>query len=98
GVSPDGSAAGTVVDKSVFMLDGGNNSNDMDGSSGVYNPSFGDDPAGGLFTNPNNPISGASAGINGGQPSGAMPTPVDSVEEFKVATTNQTADFNNSSG
>jgi hypothetical protein len=27
-----------------------------------------------------------------------MPTPVDSVEEFKVATTNQTADFNNSSG
>jgi carboxypeptidase family protein len=98
GVSPDGSAAGTVVDQSVFMLDGGNNSNDMDGSSGVYNPSFGDDPAGGLFTNPNNPISGASAGINGGQPSGVMPTPVDSVEEFKVATTNQTADFNNSSG
>ena len=27
-----------------------------------------------------------------------MPTPVDSVEEFKVSTTNQTADFNNSSG
>ena len=98
GVSPDGSAAGTVVDQSVFMLDGGNNSNDMDGSSGVYNPSFADDPAGGLFTNKDNQISGAVAGINGGQPSGVMPTPVDSVEEFKVATTNQTADFNNSSG
>src|SRR5947209_288369 len=27
-----------------------------------------------------------------------MPTPADSVEEFKVNTTNQTADFNNSSG
>lgn len=27
-----------------------------------------------------------------------MPTPVDSVEEFKVNTANQTADFNNSSG
>jgi Carboxypeptidase regulatory-like domain len=98
GVSPDGSAAGTVVDQAVFMLDGGNNSNDMDGSSGVYNPNFGDDPAGGLFSNKNNPISGSDAGINGGQPSGVMPTPVDSVEEFKVATSNQTADFNNSSG
>lgn len=98
GVSPDGSAAGTVVDQAVFSLDGGNNSNDMDGSSGVYNPNFGDDPAGGLFSNANNAISGSSAGINGGQPSGVMPTPVDSVEEFKVSTTNQTADFNNSSG
>ncbi len=98
GVSPDGSAAGTVVDQTAFMLDGGINSNDMDGSSGVYNPNFGDDPAGGLFSNKNNPISGINAGINGGQPSGVMPTPVDSVEEFKVATSNQTADFNNSSG
>jgi hypothetical protein len=98
GVSPDGSAAGAVVDQTVFMLDGGNNSNDMDGSSGVYNRSFGDDPAGGLFSNPNNQISGINLGINGGQPSGVMPTPVDSVEEFKVATTNQTADVNNSSG
>jgi carboxypeptidase family protein len=98
GVSPDGSAAGTVVDQAVFMLDGGNNSNDMDGSSGVYNPNFGDDPAGGLFSNKFNQISGAINGINGGQPSGVMPTPVDSIEEFKVSTTNQTADFNNSSG
>jgi hypothetical protein len=98
GVSPDGSAAGTVVDQAVFMLDGGNNSNDMDGSSGVYNPNFGDDPAGGLFSNKFNQISGAINGINGGQPSGVMPTPIDSVEEFKVSTTNQTADVNNSSG
>ncbi len=98
GVSPDGSAAGTVVDQAVFMLDGGNNSNDMDGSSGVYNPNFGDDPAGGLFSNKSNQISGANLGINGGQPSGVMPTPIDSIEEFKVSTTNQTADFNNSSG
>jgi len=99
-VSPDGSAAGTVVDQSVFMLDGGNNSNDMDGSGGVYNPSFAayDDPAGGLFYNSNNSVTGIIAGIAGNQPSGVMPTPIDSVEEFKVATTNQTADFNNSSG
>jgi hypothetical protein len=98
GVSPDGSVAGTVVDQANFMLDGGNNSNDMDGSGGVYNPSFGDDPTGGLFSNINNPISGAVAGIAGNQPSGVMPTPIDSTEEFKVATTNQTADFNASSG
>ena len=98
GVSPDGSVGGTVVDQANFMLDGGNNSNDMDGSGGVYNPSFGDDPSGGLFSNVNNPISGANAGINGNQPSGVMPTPIDSVEEFKVSTSNQTADFNNSSG
>jgi Carboxypeptidase regulatory-like domain len=98
GVSPDGSVGGTVVDQASFMLDGGNNSNDMDGSGGVYNPSFGDDPSGGLFSNTNNPISGSSAGIAGNQPSGVMPTPIDSVEEFKVATSNQTADFNASSG
>jgi hypothetical protein len=98
GVSPDGSVGGTVVDQANFMLDGGNNSNDMDGSGGVYNPSFGDDPSGGLFSNTNNPISGSSAGIAGNQPSGVMPTPIDSVEEFKVATSNQTADFNASSG
>jgi Carboxypeptidase regulatory-like domain len=98
GVSPDGSVGGTVVDQANFMLDGGNNSNDMDGSGGVYNPSFGDDPSGGLFSNVNNPITGIFSGIAGNQPSGVMPTPIDSVEEFKVSTSNQTADFNNSSG
>jgi hypothetical protein len=98
GVSPDGSVGGTVVDQANFMLDGGNNSNDMDGSGGVYNPSFGDDPSGGLFSNVNNPISGIIDGLAGNQPSGVMPTPIDSVEEFKVSTSNQTADFNNSSG
>jgi len=98
GVSPDGSVAGTTVDQANFMLDGGNNSNDMDGSGGVYNASFGDDPTGGLFSNPLNEISGAFNGIAGNQPSGVMPTPTDSVEEFKVATSNQNADFNNSSG
>ncbi|HKW17117.1 MAG TPA: carboxypeptidase-like regulatory domain-containing protein [Terriglobales bacterium] len=98
GVSPDGSVGGTVVDQANFTLDGGNNSNDMDGSGGVYNPSFGDDPSGGLFSNKENEISGSDLGLAGNQPSGVMPTPVDSVEEFKVSTSNQTADFNNSSG
>lgn len=83
GVSPEGSVAGTVVDQASFQLDGGNNSSDMDGSGTVYTPSFAGDPTGG--------ITGAGA-------SGVMPTPIDSVEEFKSNTANQTADFDNSSG
>ena len=34
----------------------------------------------------------------GGGPTGVMPTPADSIEEFKVGTKNQTADFNASAG
>jgi hypothetical protein len=33
-----------------------------------------------------------------GAPTGVVPTPVESIEEFKVATSNQTADFNSSAG
>ncbi len=84
GVTPDGSVAGTVVDNSSFQLDGGNNTSDMDGSMSVYLPPFAGDPTGGM-------------GV-GYQPNGVMPTPADSVEEFKVNTANQTADFNSSSG
>ena len=87
GVSPDGSVAGAVVDQSTFMLDGGQNTNDMDGSMQVYTPSFAGDPTGGIVSN-----------AIGGAPTGVMPTPLDSVEEFKVNTANQTADFNSSAG
>jgi hypothetical protein len=89
GVSPDGSVAGTVVDQSSFMLDGGNNTNDMDGSMSIYTTSFAGDPTAG--------ISNQSYAVAAG-PTGVMPTPADSVEEFKVNTANQTADFNSSSG
>jgi Carboxypeptidase regulatory-like domain len=85
GVSPDGSVAGAVVDQSTFLLDGGQNTNDMDGSMGVYTPSFAGDPTGGVNT------------FNG-QPTGVMPTPIDSIEELKVNTAGQTADFNTSAG
>jgi Carboxypeptidase regulatory-like domain len=87
GVSPDGSVAGAVVDQSTFLLDGGQNTNDMDGSMQVYTPSFAGDPTGGIVAN-----------AIGGAPTGVMPTPLDSVEEFKVNTANQTADFNSSAG
>jgi hypothetical protein len=79
--------AGAVVDQSTFMLDGGQNTNDMDGSMQVYTPSFAGDPTGGIVSNQ-----------IGGSPTGVMPTPLDSVEEFKVNTANQTADFNSSAG
>jgi len=94
GVGPDGSVAGAVVDQSTFMLDGGQNTNDMDGSMQVYTPSFGGDPTGGIAAG-NGLRGGGSAG---GVPTGVMPTPSDSVEEFKVATTGQTADFDTSAG
>ena len=59
-------------------------SSDMDGSMTVYTGAFAGNPTG-------------VAAIGGGA-SGVMPMPADSVEEFKVNTANQTADFNNSSG
>jgi hypothetical protein len=89
GISPDGSVAGTVVDQSSFQLDGGNNTNDMDGSMSVYTPSYAGDPTGGVANQSNGVAAGAT---------GVMPTPIDSVEEFKVNITNQGADFNSSSG
>jgi len=88
GVSPDGSVAGTVNDQNTFSLDGGNNSNDMDGSMAVYTTSFAEDPTG---------VAGQEGDLSA-SPTGVIPTPQDSVEEFKVNTANQTADFNNSAG
>ncbi len=76
GTSPEGSVAGAMYDQNTFQLDGGNNSNDMDGSMNVYTPSY----------------------ASNGAPTGVMPTPIESIEEFKVGTANQTADFNGSSG
>jgi hypothetical protein len=84
GVTPGGSVAGTVTDQAVFQLDGGNNSSDMDGSMLNYTGAFGGNTSG---------VTAIGAGS-----SGVMPMPQDSVEEFKVATSGQTADFNNSSG
>lgn len=82
GVTPDGAVAGAMYDQNTFQLDGGNNSNDMDGSMRDYTGSYG-----------HNSFAGA-----GNPPSGVLPTPPDTVEEFKVNTAGQTADFNGSSG
>jgi hypothetical protein len=55
----------------------------MDGTAGVYTTSFAGSTTGGFIAS---------------GPSGAVPMPQDSIEEFKVSTSGQTADFNNSSG
>ena len=72
----NGSVAGAVRDQNTFQLDGGNNTNDMDGTMNTYTGSY-----------------AATGGVTG-----VMPTPVESIEEFKVNVTNQTADFNGSTG
>ncbi|HWX56819.1 MAG TPA: carboxypeptidase-like regulatory domain-containing protein [Verrucomicrobiae bacterium] len=83
-VNTTGEVAGSVRDQNTFQLDGGQNSSDMDGTQSTYTLSFAA-----------NPLTSASTG---GLTTGVLPTPVESIEEFKVATTNQTADFNGSSG
>ena len=90
GVMPDGSVAGAVYDQNTFQLDGGQNTNDMDGGFNYYSLEQGNDTSGGMSLN--------CFTCEGGVPSGVMPTPMDSIEEFKISTTGQTADFNSSAG
>ena len=78
--TPGGQVAGVIHDQHQFQLDGGNNSDDQEGSHS-YNL--------------------APGNIGNGQatvPTGVMPTPVDTIEEYKVGVTNQTADFNAAAG
>ena len=77
-----GNVAGAASDQNVYQLDGGNNSDDMSGTNYTAVPSHG--------------FAGSAA--TDGTPSGVVPTTVESIEEFKVGTSNQTADFNGASG
>jgi len=90
GITPNGNVAGTLLDQNTFQLDGGNNTSDMDGSMSNYTPTYAGDPTGG--------VASQSYASGAGGPTGVMPTPIDSVEEFKVSTAGQGADFNSSSG
>ena len=82
GVTLGGYTAGAYEDQNTFMLDGGNATDDMSGEANRYGTNF----------------TGLGGTMQAGQPSGVVPTPVESIEEFRVATFNQTADFNNSIG
>ena len=77
-----GNAAGSVADLNTYQLDGANVTDDMGGNVTTYQ------------TNMN----GLGGTQTSGSPSGVIPTPIESIEEFKVSVSNQTSDFNNSSG
>ena len=82
GVTLTGNVAGAAIDQNKFQLDGGNNSDDMAGGNTTYTPGNG--------------YSGTSA--TGGTPTGVIPTPIESIEEFKIGTSGQGADFNGAAG
>ena len=82
GVTLTGNVAGAAIDQNKFQLDGGNNSDDMAGGNTTYTPGNG--------------YSGTAA--TGGTPTGVIPTPIESIEEFKIGTTGQGADFNGAAG
>ena len=82
GVSLSGNVAGAAIDQNKFKLDGGNNSDDMAGGNTTYTPGNG--------------YSGTAA--TGGTPTGVIPTPIESIEEIKVGTSGQSADFSGAAG
>jgi len=82
GVSLGGQVAGAALDQNSYTLDGVNNNDDMAGGGNSYVPGNGY----------------AGTGSTGGTPNGVIPTPIESIEEFKVGTSGQTADFNVASG
>lgn len=82
GVTPTGFVAGAYFDQNTFSIDGGNNTDDMAGNTVGYIQNF----------------ATSTGGIGQTMASGVVATPIESVEEFKVNTFGQTADFNSSSG
>src|SRR5438874_1736066 len=82
GVTPRGDIAGSFMDQNTFTIDGGNNTDDMAGNTIGYIQNF----------------TGITGSQTNGMASGVVATPIESVEEFKVNTVGQTADFNSSAG
>lgn len=82
GTTLGGYTAGAYNDQNTYQLDGGNATDDMSGSTTAYQTNF----------------TGLGGTQTSGSPSGVIPTPVESIEEFRVSGFNQTADFNNSIG
>ena len=90
GQNINGNVGGAASDQNSFLVDGGYATDDMSGDNNTYISGFGSDTAGGTGML-------HSAGFNQ-TPSAVIPLPVASVEEFKVSTANQTADFNGGAG
>jgi hypothetical protein len=90
GQNLNGNVGGAASDQNSFQLDGGFATDDMSGDNNTYIASFGSDTAGGTGAYHSQGFTQA--------PSAVIPIPVTSVEEFKVSTANQTADFNGGAG
>jgi hypothetical protein len=80
--STSGQVAGSPQDANTYTLDGANITDDMSGNVVTYQTNY----------------SGLGGSQGGSLPSGVIPTPIESIEEIKVNVSNQTSDFNNSSG
>src|ERR1017187_1737429 len=80
--SPSGYTAGSYQDANTYQLDGASITDDMAGNTTGYQTNY----------------SGLGGSQGGSIPSGVIPTPIESIEEFKVSVANQTSDFNSSSG
>ncbi|HTX35349.1 MAG TPA: carboxypeptidase-like regulatory domain-containing protein [Bryobacteraceae bacterium] len=80
--TPTGFTAGSYQDANTYQLDGANITDDMGGNTIGYQTNY----------------SGLGGSQGGSIPSGVIPTPIESIEEFKVSVANQTSDFNNSDG
>lgn len=90
GQNINGNVGGAATDQNSYQVDGGYATDDMSGDNNTYIASFSGDTGGGIG-------SYHSSGFNQA-PSAVIPLPVASVEEFKVSTANQTADFNGGAG
>jgi Carboxypeptidase regulatory-like domain len=91
-----GNVGGVQSDQNSFQLDGGYATDDMSGDNNEYIASFAADTSGGTAS-----MHAFSQSIGGGfnqMPSAVIPVPVASIEEFKISTANQTADFNGGAG
>src|SRR2546421_2248130 len=82
GVTARGDVAGSYMDQNTYTVDGGNNTDDMAGNTIGYLQNF----------------TGITGSQTNGMASGVVATPIESIEEFKVNTAGQTADFNSSAG
>ncbi|MBO0720622.1 MAG: carboxypeptidase regulatory-like domain-containing protein [Blastocatellia bacterium] len=82
GTTPGGFTAGSYSDQNTYTIDGGNNTDDMAGNVTSYITNF----------------TGIGGSQTNGTVSGVLMTPIESIEEFKVNTFNQSADFNSSIG
>ncbi|HXY26324.1 MAG TPA: carboxypeptidase-like regulatory domain-containing protein [Candidatus Acidoferrum sp.] len=90
GQNINGNVGGAASDQNSFQLDGGYATDDMSGDNNTYIASFSGDTSGGAGAYHSSGYSQA--------PSAVLPIPVTSVEELKVSTANQTADFNGGAG